>query len=635
MSNLLPTFAAALMLCLSVAGDPLPPAPAALHPAAAGGTQPAPPRVAPAVTGTPNAAPAPELRRPRSLHLSAYSTPLAAKLSADGSFDTGGLSLQFVDGETGAPLDTTLLRYERGPHFSSYFYHEFGGVTGVVRAVAFDGKSGDDARVRLAVKLGLENPTTEERSVHVRALVRPGSGAAETRPYPAWEFAPDDEYGQDGEFVTRNGHAVMWMGGVKPEIELRERVAGADEPFCVLDWKISVPPDRAESATVHLGGPPAGEGLDEAGWRAAFRRHSFEATIEMSRWQSDVRPTYTRCNVGDKRLSNLIVAGIQTLRLYGDGNRMIRRLTDRPFNHPATDIAVEAEMVATFTEFGLTAFAVDRLDPLISDPPAEVADLSPERRLAYVWNLARAARLAKDDLREGMLALLIVELCEEGAAVPAYADPELVRADLSDILGRVGMDDEAEALPAFHWGEFPEGSTEALTQSVRRALSEGRSLDAWAHLGRLLDRTSLDGFGGMDPEGDFDGRFPIHTLALFREFIIDDHGDDMHVFPGLVAPLLPDFQRMRIRSLPSVFGGWTGTIFWTFKKRHRLGADFKLSLGARRPRDVILYPPAPHKARAISIARHGEVELQPDGTMKLVLTGLGVELNAVLSAGDS
>ena len=573
-------------------------------------------------------------RKPADLHLSTFSTRLAAKLATDGSFDTGAGVLRFFkrverDGQTPeqeavqadwAPLGVNRLRYGRGPELWGTYFDKVDGAFVTLRAAAVGVGGPDDPRIELGVQVAFENPSKEPGRVRLRAELSPGGSPGVLRPFPSLDDAAGAVFGRDGAFITRDGSAILYVeaGGQQPTITLTGAPSGPDTAVAVFEWDVTLAPSEALGAVLHLAGPsgaPA-DARDEAAWRQSFERFSFRRLEELANWQSNVRPTYIRNRVGDVRLTRGMFAAIHYLRALGHGDQVLHHLTDRPFNQPPSDEAVEGPMLGSMLEWGLLAFTKERFDELVLGAIPRVGHLPPERRLAYLDGLVRGARLFQVYDHDLALAEAILELVEAGTAVPCWSDPDELTAEFRRLLVRAGLTERLDEVPSLAWAEPPAGSVAAHAVAVRRALAAGDRRAAWTAMQPILDATSIDGMGSMQAGQPYDGTFPVMFMSLVRALLIDDWGDELALLPGLVDELVPYSGKLTLLEVISRFGQVNMSLYWSLKDRVLSGSARLVPWVS--PDRVTIGTPEPFVARGIKMQKGaGSVKVAPGGVLEL------------------
>jgi len=517
--------------------------------------------------------------RPGSFHVSSFDSELGARIWRDGRLDTGATVLRWEDGLTGEALEVDHMDMGKGPSLDVNWSGEMGDQETTGYTLAGTLRSGDDRRMMTSSQLKVTNPTASKRLVRIVALLTPGDGTWDQRPYPSLAHDSDQTWTlEDDQYIARDGRVVAsWLGEVQ-DVEIVEHPAAGDETAARITWEFTLKPGDSHWLELRLVGAPAGGSVDELNWRNRFRRKSYASLEDVRGWESMYHGSFGAFTCADDRLATVMVAAIHVLRSLGNARYNVTALSDQAFGHPATDAAVEAEILASFFEFGLIEISEPYLDVLLADLYSRAGPLPLERKLAYLHGLARCLRLAADTSRHGALAQAIDELMrgggpegwsepwEDGAvAVAPWLDPDQVRADLGRVLTRAGMDG-ADDLPRMVWPtvDDAEGMT-GLMLEARKALSAGDGDRAWAILVRLLGRTTRVGVGCMQPGGPSDGRFCLAIMTLVRGFLIDDHGPDLHIFPGIAHGMLERGIDVKMPWMPTAFGQLHSQSFYTGK----------------------------------------------------------------------
>jgi hypothetical protein len=243
--------------------------------------------------------------------------------------------------------------------------------------------------------------------------------------------------------------------------------------------------------------------------------------------------------------------------------------------------------------------------------------LPPDRRVALVHGLARCVRLGVNQADTEKLAGAIHALLDastEGAVVRPWLDPEVVRADLQSILDGAPQL-QGYALPHFKWATPAEGSREAIFVAARRAVSAHDGEQAWRLLAPLVADTSVRGFGSMVPGGVADAAWSLAFMSVMRDMLIDDHGDDLHLFPAISKDQIPARGALEIPMLPSRYGPLEMKEFLVAKKL--FGVQI-IRLGSRQPHDSLAHMPAGYDAEAVLGPAGGQATLLPDGSVSCI-----------------
>jgi hypothetical protein len=563
---------------------------------------------------------------PAGLHLSSFDTTLSARLDHTGAVDTGAAVLQLVDPDSGAPLPVSDLLY--GPEEMAFpdlwatWRVPVEGVEATVRALAGATSRNGDERLRVAVRVELRNETEAPVTTRVAMRLTSGGAAPLRRPLHSVPFQPGTTFARDGSVLVRDGVVVLAWPGSAPEITLHPAPDSPDAAAVTCAWAPRVPARSVYYHDVMLAGPPTTGTRDETALRVALTEVSFNDQQERQFWPSEKRGSVATMGTAFKDLDKTLCGSLHFLRSLGVANTEVKRLTDRPYGYPATDAAVPAEILATFFEFGLAAFARKQLDAELESVQAVGAQLSPARRVALVHALARAVRLGNVAENERRLAAAILALVTEPAQVPAWADPAIVRQDLAEILVRADAGQgaaQAAALPELSWAATADGTVASEMQAMRRALSARDAPAAWDACLQLLSGTNVNGLGSMQAGGDLDGGFAIGVLALVREMLIDDHGQDLHLVPAYGSDLLYPRNPMRFPPLHTRWGVASLKMF-----RHSYGRlGYTLTMRqAGEPELLFVHPPAGEQVRRVAQTNAGRGRLMPDGSIATVISPL-------------
>ena len=558
-----------------------------------------------------------DAKPPAALHLSSFGSMRAARVGSDGRVDSGAGVLQLLDGATGQPLPAGSLHCGENPDLWAGFATPLGGAEIEVKLLAVPVERGGDERVRTVLRIAAFDRGTEPVSIRLIASLRPGGGDPLARPFPSLPFA-DATWARDGDYVTRDGRVVLGWTGLPPEVTVHEHVADADDEVARLDWKIDLLPDSARLIELALAGPPATDVVDEAAFREGFQRWNYLLSEEQLGWQSRYRGKFADIQLYDKRLWYALVGSLHQLRALGDADQEVRVLTDRPFGHPASDAAFEAEAVGVFAEWGFGDWVVAFHRKLLDEVMERGEPLPPARRVALVHGLARRLRLGVDAGDTEALATAIRALVDagaEGAEVRPWLDPEQVRADLQAVLDE-STPVEGYALPHFAWAVPPAGSAAARFVAVRRSLSAHDGQAALKELAPLVASTSVEGFGSMRDDGTPDGEWPVGFASVFRDMLFDDHGDDLHLFPAIGHAMVPERGAFAVPQLPTRYGIVEEEVHIVAKK---MVTTLIKRLGAREPRSILWHVPPGFEVGSVSKPINGEATLRPDGLVECVL----------------
>ena len=555
--------------------------------------------------------------RAEALHLSSMSSMRAARLNADGSVDSGLGVLQLLDGETGKPLDAQNLAYGPMPDLWAGFSTKVQGADVEVRLLAVPVTRGGDERVKVSVRAAVANHTDAPVSVKLSAILKPGSGDPMQRPAPSVDFKPGAAFAQDGKLITRDGHALLSYTGTDPQITVKPEAASADDEVVRFDWTFDVSAQNARLVELSLAGPPARDRVDESAWREGFKTGSYAQAEEQLGWQSGARGHYADIQVHDPHLWYALVAALQNLRALGDADKEIRAFTDRPFGHPASDAAVDPEVLGVFADWGWGDWTVAFMHKLLDEAVARGKGLPPERRVALVHGLARCVRLGvnREDTEKLAGAIhALIDASTEGAVVRPWLDPEQVRQDLQAIL-EFATPLQGYELPHFKWATPAEGSREAVFVAARRAVSAHDGAQAWQLLAPLVADTSARGFGSMVPGGVADAAWSLAFMSVMRDMLIDDHGEDLHLFPAISKDQIPARGALEIPMLPTRYGPVEMKEFVVAKKLFGVQV---IRIGSRQPRQSRAHLPDGYQAEAVLGPAGGQATLLPDGAVDCI-----------------
>lgn len=552
-----------------------------------------------------------------SLHLGSFSSMLAGRMDADGTLDSGAGVLRLRDGE-GRPLQLRGLAYGNGPHLWARFTADLGGVDLLGRALGISRTRGGDTRLACMLQLTLTNRSQQERSVGLTGLLSAGGRDPLLRPLPSLAFDAGAQFARDGRLITRDESVVLQWTGKDPEVHVADAVSGPDDPAVTLDWTFSLPPRSTRYLNLALVGPPAGDIVAEDGFRALLAGAPFDDLKEQLDWQSMYRGRFSNFEGGDAQMRLTMIAAVHTLRMLGVANTGVETISEKPYGHPARDMGVKAEALGVFAEWGLGSWASIQIKEMALLASEFGRELSAERRVVLLHGLVRAARLSAENEVPSYLAAAIRELLTEPTIVRPWLDPAEVTADFLDMLTRAEMTgDEASeySLPELSWAPEPDEPIAALMATMRRELSAGRAHAAWDLYQRVLDSTDIRGIGSMSGAGEIDGLFALGFMALTRAMLVDDRGDDVRMFPHIVAELIPHPGELHLPLIPTRFGLIDTTLFWVGKKKNKLAAQI-FDRGMIIPGRVLLTLPEGLRPLALQGVFGGEAEILEDGSIE-------------------
>ncbi len=553
---------------------------------------------------------------PAALHLSSFGSMRAAKVTAEGAVDSGAAVLVLRNGATGEKLAAGNLKCGRNPDLWASFTTPVGGAEVEVKMLAVPVSRGGDERVRAVLRIAAFDRGTEPVSLELVASLSPGGGDPLARPWPSLPFEAGTTFVREGDSITRDGRLVLGWTGLAPEVTVGP-AAGPDDEVARLVWKVDLLPDSARLIELALAGPPATDVVDEAAFREGFQRWSYLLCEEQLGWQSQFRGLFADIEVHDDRLWYALAGALHQLRALGDADQEARAFSDRPFGHPASDGAFDAEAVGVFAEWSFGDWAVTFHKRLLAEVMARGDGLPPARRVALVHGLSRSVRLGADGSDLEALAAAIRALVgpeAEGAEVRPWLDPAQVRQDLQAVLDE-STPVEGYVLPQFAWAQPPEGSVAADFVALRRALSAHDGPQAGAHLAALVATTNSEGFGSMSRDGTPDGEWPVGMATVIRELYFDDHGDDLHLFPAIAHEMVPERGALALPELPTRYGLVEMEVHIQAKK---MLSTLVKRRGAREPRATLWHVPPGFPAGSLSQPLGGQATLRPDGLVECV-----------------
>jgi hypothetical protein len=104
-------------------------------------------------------------------------------------------------------------------------------------------------------------------------------------------------------------------------------------------------------------------------------------------------------------------------------------------------------------------------------------------------------------------------------------------------------------------------------------------------------------------------------MSVMRDMLIDDHGEDLHVFPAISKDQIPARGALEIPMLPSRYGPLEMKEFLVAKKLFGVAI---IRLGSRQPRDSRAHLPAGYVAEAVLGPMGGQATLLPDGAVDCI-----------------
>jgi hypothetical protein len=487
---------------------------------------------------------------PPALPLTSYSDWLSGRLAADGTLDTGLVRLRFTQGPDGVPLEVRDLSYGKGAQLWAEYRAQLGDIE--FRAVCQGASQavGDDKRLVVSSQVKLTNPTDVARKIVLAAELLPSHES------PVLVSAPFDassEWSQDGSLIVRDEMVALGWVGPEPDVEILETTDSPATPVASLVWRLEIPAGESKYVELKLAGPPVDASVERAAWRKRFRKLSYAVLEESLKWESRDRGSTGNFKSKSKMLKRVIVNGLHTIRLFGkSGMSSVKGFTDNPYGHPASDAAIEPEMVGCLVEYYMGDLARSFTEQLIADIPEKFADLGNDRKLAYLHGLARAVRLSPHYGGKRALAEAIVEFGDPDVAVEPWHDPEIVRQDLVNIVESEGLPTDG-LMRRLRWADVEEGSAESHMQIARRALSNREGALAWEQLRELFKLADGLGMGSLTG-GELDAQYSVAMLTLVRAMLVDDHGDGLNLFPGISQALVSSGNETDTSWFPTRFG---------------------------------------------------------------------------------
>lgn len=554
---------------------------------------------------------------PPALHLSSFSSMRAGRLDGDGRVDTGAAVLSIGDGQR--DVEVTELHYGRGPTLIGEFEGRLQGVLVEAVAAGTGVSGGGDERAMVSLQLKLTNDGGQRVELPLVLTMHAGGGDPALRPAPSVELEPETRFGLEDGMVTRDGHAVLrWLGG-DPEVEIFERVGGPWEPAARLSYRFDMPAESIRYVEVELAGPPTNEAGDEAAWRTSFLRRRFVDLEETLRWQWQMRGRFANFISPIPVYGRTVAASMHMLRSFGIAHRQTRLLSDRAYGHPPTDAAVEAEIYGAFMQVNLDEITAETIDRLTDDLDRVLGTLSPERRVAYLHGLVQGLRLGPVGEHHPAVAQAILDHVESVPVRP-WLDPDVVRGDLVAFVVEAGLEG-ADELPPLQWAaETDDGSQSNRVLAVRKALSAGDVAAAWDDLEPFL-RTGYRGMGGWEASRELDGRFALAVLNIVREMIVDDHGDELVLFPRLPAEFIERGDELHIDYTPTRFGQIRAQLYAVGRKN--VGLWVRSIRGHREAPVFARLPDTYTPRRLLGKPTGGEAQILEDGSIRMWIDEVG------------
>ena len=487
---------------------------------------------------------------PPGLPLTSYSDWLSGRLAADGTLDTGFVRLRFAQGPDAVPLEVKDLGYGKGAQVWAEYSAQLGDIKLHAVCLGLSQVAGGDKRLVVSSQVKLTNPTDAPRKIVLAAELLPSH---ESPTLGAVPFDASSIWAQDGNLILRDESVVLGWVGLAPEVETLETTDSPDTPVANLVWRLEIPAGESKYVELKLAGPPSDASVNEIAWRKHFETLIYVVLEEDLQWEGQARGSIGNFKSKSKMLKQILVNGLHTIRLFGKSSASAAKgFTNNPYGHPATDAAVEPEMVGCLVEYRMGVFVRSLTERLIDEIPEKFAELGDERKIAYLHGLARAVRLSPHYGGRRALAEAIVELGDSDAAVAPWHDPEIVRQDLVNIVASEGLPTDG-LMRQLRWAEVEEGSAEAHMQLARRALSDRRGLIAWNELRALFKLANEVGMGSLSG-GEMDAQYSVAMLTLVRALLVNDHGDGLHLFPGVSRELVNAGNETDTSWLPTRFG---------------------------------------------------------------------------------
>lgn len=561
---------------------------------------------------------------PAAIHLGSYSSQLSARLGQDGSLDTGAVVARVLDLQAGRPLDSEDMHFGLGPTLWVQWNHEAGGYRVQAQAAANGASATGDVRLTAALRLLVESRSEQAEAIHLAVELSSGNDPGLPRPTPSLPFVAGETWSQDGALILRNDQVVAGWPSGSPELQILDRPSSPQDTAVRLSWAFTLPAGESRYVELFLSGAPSTEVINEDRWRTTLARNDYRTLAEELGWQSQFNGAFGKLRTAEPRFRDAMVAAVAQIRTLGVANKRVRSLTDRPYGQPASDAAVEAQMLGLLFEYGIDEISTEFLDELLNQGVERMQGLSLERRLMYLHGLARAVRLAGVDTRDLPMAALVLEfLLEEPGelAVDPWLDPEHVRQDLLAVLERAGRGG-AELMPRLHWGAVDPGSKQEQLQVVLRDLDKRDGAAAWAKLTALFDGLTRRGFGSLDPSGEPDGLFSLALGSVLREVLIDDHGEDLHFLPGACYGLLGIQNDVETDWMPCRWGIYKQQQYHTGPRL--LGGWMHLNTAVWPKSIVMFFPPDAGLRKLKGEPDGGQVRVLDQRSVQLFLSPLAV-----------
>ncbi|MGQ0552690.1 MAG: hypothetical protein ACT4PU_05675 [Planctomycetota bacterium] len=583
------------------------------------------PAVAPAALADPGSSTAPEFSAaPGALHLSSLETSLAARLERGGRLDSGAALLSLLEAGTGKPLPLDMA-YGPGPDLWASGTLTLDGLSLEVRALADSasvvapGSPEPDRRLKALLRLTLTNLGSEPGSFDFVARLQPGGDEGASRPLVHLPFAAGSVWAHDGPLITRDGMVVLGWAGLPPSaVEIQPSPAGPDDAACLLRWTLPVAAQSQRYLDLWMAGPRTTQVNDETSFRQALGRWSYFEVEEHLGWQAKSKGVFAgiKWDKSGARLLQSLVGGVQQFRAFGEAANEVRVLSDRPFGHPASDVAAPLEIAATFVEWGLGEWSRTYIEAQAAGAAEAGQALSPERRLALAHSLVRCAQPSGNTKLAAQAANALQALFTEPAQVAPWQDPEIVRKELVNLLVRVNPDSGAElgqALPALSWATVAPGSIAQRMQAVRRAISAQDGHTAITGLLALAEATDRTGLGAMQAGGEPDAGFTLGLFALTRAALVDDSNAELLLLPALDRRLVPPPGKLfDLPLVPTRFGPIKVQLFSPGKDRLGVNIHFLEGLTQSSAR---LRAPAGCVLAGRPNGHGGDWKLLDDGTL--------------------